>query len=132
MINQKHIVFDFDGTLCEYDGWKGHDVIGKPIMLWVKAAERWFDWGHVLKLSTTRLNPYVHSQLYAESDLVIAMSKTYIMDWLQDQGILTCFSEITGYKPYGDFYIDDRFPLFSKLTPEMVEGMYDLKPGGVK
>lgn len=102
------IVFDFDGTLCKYDGWKGHNNIGKPIPGMIKLVKTLLDEGHTLKLCTTRLNPCCTSPGYEDPLVVCGAAREYIERWLRLQGILHCFKEITGYKPYGDVYIDDR------------------------
>ena len=106
------IVFDFDGVLCEYHGWRGHDEIGKPIDGMIELVKELYEQGYTLKLSTTRLNPYPFGEnsLMEGRDEVVASGKAkeIVMNWLQEQGILHCFKEITGYKPFGEVYIDDR------------------------
>jgi len=103
------IVWDFDGVLCEYEGWRGHNNIGKPIKENLKLIREFKTMGYVQKLSTTRLNPYPFGE-HKEADKYVldGTSKEVIKDWLDSFDVLTCFSEITGYKPYGDIYIDDR------------------------
>lgn len=106
------IVFDFDGVLCEYSGWRGHDEIGRPNEGVIELVKELFEQGYDLKLSTTRLNPYPFGEnnLMKGRDEVVASgrAKEIIMNWLQEHDILKCFKEITGYKPFGDVYIDDR------------------------
>jgi hypothetical protein len=103
------IVFDFDGVLCEYVGWRGHDNIGDPIKENIALVRELRNMGYKLKLSTTRLNPYPFGE-HKEADewVVSGKAKEIIKDWLDAYDILTCFTEITGYKPFGDIYIDDR------------------------
>lgn len=51
------IAVDLDGTLAEYDGWKGCDHIGEPVE---KMAERVRDWlkrGMTVKIFTARVSP---------------------------------------------------------------------------
>jgi len=102
------IVFDFDGVLCEYQGWRGHDNIGEPIMPMVDLVIDLHKKGHKLKLCTTRLNPHPFGDERIDEDVVSLKAKRTIIDWLDRHGILDCFVEITGYKPYGEYYIDDR------------------------
>ena len=40
-IGNKWIGVDLDGTLAEWDGWKGHQHIGKPIPQMVERVKRW-------------------------------------------------------------------------------------------
>ena len=111
------IVFDFDGVLCEYHGWRGHSNFGEPIKENIELVKNLFDEGHKLKLSTTRLNPYPFGEgLMDEPDELVLSgeAKERIMDWLQKQGILGFFKEITGYKPFGNIYIDDRAMRYDK------------------
>jgi len=121
------IVFDFDGVLCEYEGWRGHDKIGKPIPEWVDAVKRWSGWGHKIKLHTTRLNPFPFGDDKIDEEVVSLMAKRSIINWLSDAGILDCFTIISEYKPYGDFYIDDRNPGFNEWNPERIEEHYKLR-----
>jgi hypothetical protein len=103
------IVFDFDGVLCEYEGWRGHDNIGDPIKENIALVRELKNMGYKLKLSTTRLNPYPFGEHKEADDWVVSgKAKEIIKDWLDAYDIITCFSEITGYKPFGDIYIDDR------------------------
>lgn len=124
------IVFDFDGVLCEYVGWRGHDKIGKPIKSMIDLVEGLYMLGHVLKLSTTRLNPFPKGDMWEDKLVSSGEAKEYIMDWLQEQGILKYFKEITGYKPFGDVYIDDRalrFDDFDWRTDEDKKQLVELQ-----
>jgi len=103
------VVFDFDGVLCEYKGWRGHDDIGKPIKEMVGLVKKLYKRHHTLKLSTTRLNPYPFgTNDKVDEEVFSGKASANIRYWLKKQGIEHCFSEITGYKPFGDYYIDDR------------------------
>ena len=103
------IVFDFDGVLAEYQKFEGHDKFGKPISEMIELVKRLYERGCILKLSTTRLNPYPFGKA-GKADMMVINGKAqeFIEKWLESQGILACFTELTGYKPYGDFYIDDK------------------------
>ena len=48
------IGFDLDGTLAQYNGWKGSDHIGKPISLMVEKAKSWMAKGYEVKIMTAR------------------------------------------------------------------------------
>lgn len=45
---------DLDGTLAEYDGFKGVDVIGAPIPKMVNRVKRWLAAGKKVKIFTAR------------------------------------------------------------------------------
>jgi hypothetical protein len=49
--------FDLDGTLAEYDGWRGIIYIGKPIAPMVKLIRQMHDEGKVVKIMTARVAP---------------------------------------------------------------------------
>lgn len=49
--------FDLDGTLAKYDGWKGIDHIGEPVILMVKLIRQMHDEGKVVKIMTARVAP---------------------------------------------------------------------------
>ena len=46
--------FDFDGVIAEYDGFKGADVVGKPIESVVEAIRKLKRQGHKVIIYSTR------------------------------------------------------------------------------
>lgn len=46
---------DFDGTLVEYDGWKGVNHVGKPIPAMVERVKRWRARGVEVRIFTARV-----------------------------------------------------------------------------
>lgn len=48
------ILVDFDGTLCEYYGWK-HPNNGKPICTMVERVRQWRSEGKTVKIFTARV-----------------------------------------------------------------------------
>src|SRR5512136_451774 len=51
---QKVIAVDVDGTLCEYDGWKGPAYIGKPFPKVVEVLKKLKERGWLIVIWTTR------------------------------------------------------------------------------
>lgn len=45
---------DLDGTLAEYDGWKGADHIGAPIPAMLERVKRWIANGNEVRIFTAR------------------------------------------------------------------------------
>lgn len=45
---------DLDGTLAEYNEWKGVEHIGKPISKMVQRVKRWISEGKTVKIFTAR------------------------------------------------------------------------------
>ena len=51
---EKEIGVDLDGTLAYYDGFKGHDHIGKPIPKMMDRVKRWLKQGKKVCIFTAR------------------------------------------------------------------------------
>ena len=54
---EKWTGFDLDGTLAEYDGWKGIDHIGKPIKPMCDLMKKIREEGTKVKILTARVAP---------------------------------------------------------------------------
>lgn len=65
---------DLDGTLAEYDGWKGINHIGEPIPLMLFRVKNWLAQGKTVKIFTARVGP----QREVEN---ILQAHTAIKDW---------------------------------------------------
>lgn len=52
---EKVICFDFDGVISTYDGWKGFDILGKPIPEVIEAMKKLKEKGYYIIIFTTRL-----------------------------------------------------------------------------
>jgi hypothetical protein len=46
---------DLDGTLAQYDGWKGYDHIGEPIPAMVNRVKAWIAEGKDVRIFTARV-----------------------------------------------------------------------------
>jgi hypothetical protein len=49
------IAVDLDGTLAEYDGWRGETWIGRPIPLMLARVKAWLAAGKTVKIFTARV-----------------------------------------------------------------------------
>lgn len=47
---------DLDGTLAQYDSWKGHTHIGPPVDIMVNRVKRWLADGYSVKIFTARVS----------------------------------------------------------------------------
>lgn len=57
MSKQKDWVgFDFDGTLAQYDGWKGVDHLGEPIPSMVERLKNYLKQGMEVRIFTARIS----------------------------------------------------------------------------
>ena len=55
-MRRRVIAVDWDGTLVEYDGYKGAGVFGPPIPLMLARVENWIDCGHEVIIFTSRVS----------------------------------------------------------------------------
>lgn len=103
------IIIDLDGVIVEnLPGKYKYDKFGKPIPEMVNKIQEWYDKDYVLKINTVRLNPFPFGN--HKPDKNVLNDKTYmaIKELLIKNRIYHCFSEISGWKAYGDYYIDDK------------------------
>lgn len=90
---KKWIAVDLDGTLAEYNGWKGIDHIGKPIDEMKNRVLEWINKGKTVKIFTARCSE--------------RGSIPYIKKWLKDNDFPDL--EITNIKDFGmEVLWDDR------------------------
>lgn len=54
MNNKGHILVDLDGTLAQYDGWKGVEHIGEPIQTMLARVRSWVKQGIEVRIFTAR------------------------------------------------------------------------------
>jgi hypothetical protein len=113
------IVFDFDGVICKLHRPYNHYKYGKPIQRTIKLIKKLYNDGHILRLSTTRLCPTFRGE--PDVEVISGEVETKLRKHLKRLGILNCFDEITGYKPFGDVYIDDRALWFNGKNHKSVE-----------
>jgi hypothetical protein len=113
------IVFDFDGVICEIPRPYDHFKYGIPNEKIIRLIKRLYYNGHILRLSTTRLCPTFRGK--PDYDVMSGRVKRNLIKHLEELGVRHCFSEITGYKPYGDVYIDDRALWFNGDNHQSVE-----------
>lgn len=66
MNSRGHICVDLDGTLAEYDHWRGIEHIGEPIMEMVDRVKGWLADGHKVKLFTARWSVFKQRPQFKE------------------------------------------------------------------
>ena len=91
------VAVELDGTLAQYDGWKGHHIIGDPFpgaQAFIRCLQRRF---HVV-LYTARVADNLSSR----------RAKLAVENWLREHG----FPPVAVYdgigKPIASWYVDDR------------------------
>ena len=95
---EKWFGFDLDGTLAEYNGWKGIDHIGNPIKGTVGYAKSLHDSGRQVKIFTARVAESdqekraiarEHIEKWCEKNLGFVPEVTNVKDKLME----TCFDD---------------------------------------
>jgi len=56
-MNGGWIGVDLDGTLAQYDGWKGIEHIGEPVPLMLDRVKHWLAEGIDVRIFTARVGP---------------------------------------------------------------------------
>jgi hypothetical protein len=105
---QKNIVsIDFDGVLSQYDGWKGKNIIGKPI----DGAKEF-----ILNLINSGYNPVVCT----------TRKPKLIKNWLKEFDFPNI--EVSNVKYPSLVYIDDRCVKFDGNFSKLVDNLkeYDV------
>lgn len=77
MTNRGWIGVDLDGTLAQYDHWRGIEHIGAPIPLMVTRVKDWLAEGKTVKIFTAR----VHTDGSADRCREVAKVIGYINVW---------------------------------------------------
>lgn len=48
---------DLDGTLAQYDTWRGIEHVGEPVPAMLERVKRWLTEGKEVRIFTARVNP---------------------------------------------------------------------------
>ncbi len=90
-----YIGVDLDGTLAEYDGWRGADHIGRPIGPMVDRVKKWLAEGKRVKIFTARVyaKPGDRTRL-AEADAARQAISDWCMDVFGKRLDITCVKDL--------------------------------------
>lgn len=77
-IGQPWIGVDLDGTLAEYDGWKGMEHIGKPVPAMEQRVRRWLSLGKTVKIVTARVSRQAGNERAAAEVAIRRWAKKYL------------------------------------------------------
>lgn len=111
MSNRGWIGVDFDGTLAEYDRWRGVEHCGAPIPLMVARVKEWLAAGNEVKIFTAR----VYSDGTPKRDADVMIARTAIAQWCLEH--IGQVLEITNIKDFGMIELwDDRAVSVMKNT----------------
>lgn len=98
-MEQYAIAVDLDGTLAEYNGWKGHSHIGAPVMTMINKVKKANAEGKQIWIFTARLAD--ESQKMQEEIMLV------IEKWCHVQGIVISGVTCIKHKFFKEFW-DDR------------------------
>jgi len=113
----KTYAFDFDGVIAEYNGFKGADVVGKPIESVVEAIRELKKQGHKVIIYSTR-GKKVLKKYCAEHNIPI----DDINHNPGKEGKNPC-------KPVAYVYVDDRAVCYKgQSAEELVQEILSFKP----
>lgn len=116
---EEWVGFDLDGTLAEYDGWKGIDHIGKPIPAMLVLAYVLHKFGRKIKILTARVAP-------RDGDSG-AKARKYIEEWCAKH--LGFIPEVTHVKDASMVALfDDRACAVEQNTGKVLGGWPDFLP----
>lgn len=108
---------DLDGTLAEYDGWKGVDHVGRPVSLMLSRVKSWLEIGHPVygevevRIMTARVS---HP---ADYDEALAAVRAWCIEHL---GVAL---EVTNEKDFGMLELwDDRAVQVEANTGRRMDG----------
>ncbi|MFA5290904.1 MAG: hypothetical protein WC385_01145 [Candidatus Paceibacterota bacterium] len=108
--------FDFDGVIAEYEGFKGHDYIGKPIEAVVKAIRILKEQGHKIIIHSTKSEELLRKYCL-DNDIPF----DYINENPEKEG------KNPG-KPTAYVYVDDRAVCYrGQSAEELVEEILNFK-----
>lgn len=92
---------DLDGTLAQYTGWVGADVIGEPVPAMVQRVKRWLAEGREVRIFTARVSRY------DGNEDEIAKIEVMIRNWCVEH--IGYALPVTNVKDYGMIELwDDR------------------------
>lgn len=74
-----YIAVDLDGTLAQYDGWKGPLVIGEPVPKMLERVKAWLAEGKDVRIFTARVAP----ESLLNSNVTLAQVRDAIRGWCE-------------------------------------------------
>ena len=105
---------DLDGTLAEYDGWKGIDHIGTPIPKMLQRVKDWIKDGKTVKIMTARVHPNQDRRKLEVTKYWIAK---WCLEYIGEELEITCEKDMEMEELW-----DDRCIQVVPNTGERVDG----------
>lgn len=111
---------DLDGTLAEYDRWRGASHIGAPIEHMVARVKRWLDEGREVRIMTARV-ACNHIEARAVEDAV----KDWCLEHLGAELAVTCTKDRAMIEIWDDRAVTVEVNTGRQLAPS-ARGLGDL------
>lgn len=96
--NEEYIAFDLDGTVAEYDGWKGVEHIGAPIPKTIAMIKAFLAKGVKVKFLTARVATKNSEERELAKSTIAKWSKEHIGQALE----ATCIKDRMMVRLYDD------------------------------
>lgn len=115
---------DLDGTLAEYDNWRGVDHIGAPVPAMMERVRGWLAQGLEVRIFTARVCGLIPGDHQPKEGLAASIESAVkarfaIKSWLADNGLPDL--AVTSIKDYQmDELYDDRCVSIEKNTGRML------------
>jgi len=110
----KIVAVDLDGTILEFNEWKGHNHFGKPLKGAKEALQKLKEMGFVIIIWTTRKNREDIAKYLTEHDIPF--------DYINENPLQPPDCDI---KIYADYYVDDRAIEFRGDWKEVLRKILD-------
>lgn len=122
------IAVDLDGTLAQYNGWKGIEHIGPPVELMLKRVKAWLRLGYDVRIFTARVDggevALAAGDKNGEAHRNIVAVRGYIEQWCMRH--IGQVLPITNVKDYGMIELwDDRSKQVFPNSGESIERQRD-------
>lgn len=105
---QYTVAVDLDGTIVNYDHWRGVYHIGDPYPDAIRFLQQLLRLGVRVILHTCRLTPDVNGWVDASRRIPLADARTNLEYWLAQHGLSDVALWDAPGKPFADVYLDDR------------------------
>jgi len=110
-----NFLVDLDGTLAEYDTWKGPGHIGKPVPKMVDRVKRWIKEGRDVRIFTARVSGGHDEWDRSELDFTIHKIEEWCLKHLGTVLPITCCKDLNTIMIF-----DDRCRQVTQNTGEVV------------
>jgi hypothetical protein len=84
---------DLDGTLAEYDGWKGPTHIGRPVTKMLNRVQRWLTEGREVRIFTARVSHDGTAERMIQAQEAMYAIRDWVMQHVGRELAVTCVKD---------------------------------------